>query len=63
LDVHRCSYSKMSDVVGCQGWKVTTYRELENAMTGALANLTCPSIIQVVVPPKSIPKNAEWKKN
>lgn len=63
LDVHRCSYSKMSAVVGCQGWKVTTYRQLENAMTGALANFTSPSIIQVVVPPKSIPKNAEWKES
>jgi indolepyruvate decarboxylase len=63
LDVHPCSYSKMSDVVGCQGWKVTTYRELEIAMTGALENLKSPSIIQVVVPRKSIPKNAEWKES
>jgi indolepyruvate decarboxylase len=68
LDVHRCSYSKMADVVNrvgskdnCQGWKVTTYRQLENAMTGALANFEGPSIIQVVVEEKSIPKLAEWK--
>lgn len=68
LDVHRCSYSKMADVVNregsidnCQGWKVATYRDLENAMTGALANFEGPSIIQVVVDPKSIPKNAEFK--
>ncbi len=63
LEVHKCSYSKMSEVVGCQGWKVTTYRELEAAVTGALANLDSPSIIQVMVPPKSIPVNAEWKKS
>jgi indolepyruvate decarboxylase len=61
LDVHRCTYSRMSDVVGCKGWRVTTYRELEEAMTCALSNLTSPSIIQVVLASKSIPKNAEWK--
>jgi indolepyruvate decarboxylase len=61
LDVHRCSYSKMSEVVGCQAWKVTSYRELQHAMAGALENLTSPSIIQVVVASRSIPKNAEWK--
>ena len=32
-------------------------------MTGALDNINSPSIIQVVVPPKSIPKNAEWKES
>lgn len=62
LDVHKCSYSKMADVVGCRGWKATTYRELDAAVTGALENLESPSIIQVVVPARSIPKNAEWKK-
>jgi indolepyruvate decarboxylase len=62
LDVHRCSYSDVSAVVNCKGWKVTTYRELDNAMTGALANSTSPSIIQVAVPCKSIPDNAAWKK-
>lgn len=61
LDVHKCAYTKMADVVGCQGWKATTYRELDAAVTSALGNLESPSIIQVVVPPKSIPKNAEWK--
>lgn len=63
LDVHPCAYSKMKDVVGCQGWKVTTYRELEDAITAALDNKESPSIIQVVVDPRSIPKNAEWKKD
>lgn len=61
LDVHRCSYSKMADVVGCKGWKATNYRDLRSAIEGALANLTSPSIIQVVVEERSIPKNAEWK--
>jgi indolepyruvate decarboxylase len=61
LDVHRCAYSKLADVVGCRGWKVTTYRELEDAIKGALSNVTSPSIIQVVVDAKSIPNNAKWK--
>lgn len=61
LDVHPCAYSKIANVVGCQGWKATNYQELEDAVKGALANITSPSIIQVVVDAKSIPKNAEWK--
>lgn len=60
-DLHRWNYSRLSEVFGCQGWKVGTYGELEAAVTGALANLTSPSIIQVVVPDKSIPDNAKWK--
>jgi indolepyruvate decarboxylase len=64
LRVHRCFYSKMADVVGCKGYRVETFGELENAMTDALANRSSPSIIQVVVDdPKSIPKNAEWKES
>ena len=61
LEVYPCAYSKLKDVVGCEGWKVTTYRELEDAINGALANLTSPSIIQVVLPEKSILENAKWK--
>jgi indolepyruvate decarboxylase len=61
LDVHRCSYSDMSAVVNCKGWKVTTYGDLDKAIMGALDNEKSPSIIQVVVERKSIPKNAEWK--
>jgi indolepyruvate decarboxylase len=59
--LHPWNYSKLSDVFGCQGWKVGTYGELEDAVTGALANSSSPSIIQVLVPDKSIPDNAEWK--
>jgi indolepyruvate decarboxylase len=65
LDVHPCSYSKMADVVGypCKGWKATKYCELEYAVKSALDNLTGPSIIQVVVPPKSTLDNAKWKES
>jgi indolepyruvate decarboxylase len=59
--LHPWNYSKLADVFGCRGWKVSTYGELQDAVTGALANSTSPSIIQVVVPDKSIPDNAEWK--
>jgi indolepyruvate decarboxylase len=55
------NYSKLSEVFGCQGWKVGTYGELQDAVTGALANSSSPSIIQVLVPGKSIPDNAKWK--
>jgi indolepyruvate decarboxylase len=55
------NYSKLSEVFGCQGWKVSTYGELKDAMTGALANSSSPSVIQVVVPSKSIPSNSTWK--
>jgi indolepyruvate decarboxylase len=61
LQVHRCAYSKLADVVGCKGWKVATYRELEDALKGALANENSPSIIQVVVDPKSDFDNDKWK--
>ena len=60
-DLHRWNYSKLSEVFGCQGWKVGTYGELEAAVTSALANSGSPSIIQVLVPHKSIPDNARWK--
>jgi indolepyruvate decarboxylase len=62
-ELHRWNYSKLADVVGCQGWKASTYGELKAALDGALKNLTSPSIIQVVVPSKSIPFNATWKTN
>ena len=61
--LHPWNYSKLSEVFGCQGWKVATYGELRDAITGALANPTSPSIIEVLVPDKSIPSNAEWKTN
>ncbi|GAA1860552.1 alpha-keto acid decarboxylase family protein [Myceligenerans crystallogenes] len=60
--LHRWEYSKLAAVFGCQGWKVTTYGELDDAVRGALANTSGPSIIQVVVDDKSLPVNAEWKK-
>ncbi|MBB2753927.1 UNVERIFIED_ORG: indolepyruvate decarboxylase [Rhizobium aethiopicum] len=59
--LHRWNYSKLAEVFGCQGWKVDTYGELEEAINGAKENLNSPSIIQVVVPQRSIPDNANWK--
>lgn len=59
--IHRWEYSKLADVFGCKGWKVDTYRGLKKAIKEALANDQSPSIIQVVVPAKLIPYNAEWK--
>jgi indolepyruvate decarboxylase len=59
--LHPWNYSKLSEVFGCQGWKVGTYGDLKDAVTGALANSISPSIIQVIVPHKSIPDNANWK--
>ena len=59
--LHQWNYSKLSEVFGCRGWKAGTYGELGDAVTGALANSSSPSIIQVLVPGKSIPDNAEWK--
>lgn len=61
--LHRWDYSKLADVFHCKGWKVTTYRELEDAINAALSNPDSPSIIQVVVPSKSIPSNAKWKES
>lgn len=61
--LHRWNYSKLAEVFGCQGWKVHTYGELEEAINGAKDNLNGPSIIQVVVPQRSIPDNANWKAN
>ncbi|MGO6734187.1 alpha-keto acid decarboxylase family protein [Rhizobium ruizarguesonis] len=61
--LHRWNYSKLAEVFGCQGWKVDTYGELEEAINGAKENLNSPSIIQVVVPQRSIPGNADWKAN
>ncbi|MBB2712791.1 thiamine pyrophosphate-binding protein (plasmid) [Rhizobium sophoriradicis] len=59
--LHRWNYSKLAEVFGCRGWKVDTYGELEDAISGAKENLNSPSIIQVVVPQRSIPNNANWK--
>jgi indolepyruvate decarboxylase len=59
--LHPWKYSKLADVFGCQGWKAGTYGELDDAMAGALANSSSPSIIEVLVAEKSIPDNAEWK--
>lgn len=59
--LHRWNYSKLAEVFGCQGWKVDTYGELQDAINGAKDNLNSPSIIQVVVPQRSIPNNANWK--
>jgi indolepyruvate decarboxylase len=59
--LHSWNYSKLSKVFGCQGWKAGTYGELQDAVTGALANSGSPSIIQVVVPSKSTPDNSKWK--
>jgi indolepyruvate decarboxylase len=59
--LHPWNYSKLAEVFGCQGWKVGNYGELREAIAGALANSNSPSIIQVVVPSKSIPSNAAWK--
>ncbi|MEU9207282.1 thiamine pyrophosphate-dependent enzyme [Streptomyces sp. NPDC048415] len=59
--LHRWNYSRLSEVFGCRGWEVGTYRELREALTGALENTSSPSLIQVRVPDKSIPDNANWK--
>jgi indolepyruvate decarboxylase len=61
--LHPWNYSKLADVFGCQGWRVDTYGALMDAVAGAMANRRSPSIIQVVVPDKSIPDNANWKTN
>lgn len=61
--LHPWNYSKLSEVFGCRGWRVGTYGELEDAVKGALTNSSNPSIIEVLVPDKSIPDNANWKTN
>jgi indolepyruvate decarboxylase len=61
--LHPWNYSRLADVFGCQGWRATTYVELKEAVTGALANTGSPSIVEVVVDGKSIPDNATWKTN
>jgi indolepyruvate decarboxylase len=60
-NLHPWNYSELSKVFGCQGWIVDKYKGLEDATTAALANSSSPSIIQVLVPSKSIPDNAKWK--
>ena len=65
--LHPWNYSELAAVFGCKGWRIGTpekagtYGELKEAVTGALKNLSSPSIIQVFVPRKSIPSNAKWK--
>lgn len=59
--LHPWNYSRLSEVFGCQGWRACTYGELRDAILGALANSNSPSIIEVLVPNKSIPGNATWK--
>jgi indolepyruvate decarboxylase len=59
--LHPWSYSKLSEVFGCRGWKVSTYGQLDEAVAGALANPDSPSLIEVQVASKSIPSNATWK--
>jgi len=61
--LHRWKYSKLSEVFGCKGWEVNTYAQLQSAIEEAFENTDSPSIIQVVIPSKSIPDNAKWKKN
>ncbi|WP_328665142.1 alpha-keto acid decarboxylase family protein [Streptomyces sp. NBC_00328] len=60
-ELHRWNYSRLAEVFGCRGWEVGTYGELEDAVTDALGNSTGPSIVQVRVPEKTIPDNANWK--
>jgi indolepyruvate decarboxylase len=60
-NLHPWNYSKLSEVFGCRGWKASTYGELQDAITGAKEVRQVPSIIEVVVPSRSIPSNAAWK--
>ncbi|MGQ4374186.1 alpha-keto acid decarboxylase family protein [Streptomyces sp. SAS_267] len=60
-ELHRWNYSRLAEVFGCRGWEVGTYGELEDAMRDALEYSTGPSIVQVRVPGKTIPDNANWK--
>ncbi|MFF8926185.1 thiamine pyrophosphate-dependent enzyme [Streptomyces longwoodensis] len=59
--LHRWNYTALAEVFGCQGWEVGTYGELREAMAGARENASTPSLIQVRVPDKTIPDNANWK--
>ena len=59
--LHPWDYSKLAEIFGCQGWKVSTYGELHTAVTAALANTRSPSIIEVILDKYSIPDNALWK--
>lgn len=63
--MHSWNYTSLSQVFGdfCRGWKVGTYGELKQAIEKAVANTNGPSLIEVLVPKKSIPANATWKKN
>jgi indolepyruvate decarboxylase len=61
--IAKWEYYKLAEVFGynSKGWKVETYAELDKALAEAKNNTKGPSIIQVVVPSKSIPELAEWK--
>ena len=59
--LHPWKYHKLPDVLGGTGWIARSYCELDTALTGALKNNEAPSLIQVCVPRKSIPKLADWK--
>jgi hypothetical protein len=50
------STAPVSTAASCQGFKVSTYGELDLAMKDALANDDSPSVIEVVVAGKSIPQ-------
>jgi len=54
-------YSKLPDAFGGEGWRVETVGELESAVEAALDNTGAPSLIEVKVPKKSLPKLAEFK--
>jgi indolepyruvate decarboxylase len=55
------NYSGLAEVFRCKGEKVSTYGGLRDAISRAKKNEDRPSIIQVVVPERSIPDNARWK--
>jgi len=58
------NYSRLAEVFGCEGWKVSTYGQLGEAIKSAKSSKRgCPTLIQVVVVEKSIPANADWKKD
>ena len=61
--LHPWNYSKLADVFGCQGYRVSTYAELRDAVKTASAHTGSPSVIDVQVVQKSIPDNAQWKTN
>lgn len=60
--IPRWNYSALPHAFGGgKGWRVETFGELTDAVQGALDNTDGPSLIQVVIPSKSIPEGAEFK--